>query len=92
VKLALTPREKDALAALDYACWENSDEGGQGWVRPAAVAASLGRSLSCAYTLLNLLLKAGLVERRRFDAVLHYAPTEQGARVVLALESGEWES
>lgn len=85
----MTTREIDALAALDFACWENSEEHGQGWVRPAPVAYALRVSVVWAYQLLGFLVSQDLAERRRLDKVFHYAPTEQGAEMLMKLESSE---
>lgn len=82
----MTTREVAALAALDFACWENSEEYGQGWVRPAAVAYALEVSLVWACQLLGFLVSRGLVERRRLEKVFHYAPTERGAELLMKLE------
>lgn len=96
----MTTREIDALVAMDFACWENCEEGGQGWVRPASIAALLEVSLCWAYELLSFLIGQNLAERRRFAIakcwygplnVFHYAPTEQGADLLLQLDRDEGE-
>lgn len=88
----LSDPELSVLAALDFACWEDEEAGGDGWARPGSVAKLDGRSQIGAYKLLRSLEPKGQVERRNVSAdpgmpYFVYAPTELGAELLLSLDA-----
>lgn len=56
--------EMDALRALDLACYENAEAGGEGWALIDEVAALLDVSYVWACQLLRTCLLRGWVEKR----------------------------
>jgi DNA-binding MarR family transcriptional regulator len=82
----MSPGEERTLRALDVACWENSEAGGDGWVAIRDLAGALGVRYSWASQLLGFLERRGWAERRR-RRLVEYAPSEAGAALLLALDT-----
>lgn len=81
----LTDGEKDALCLLDWCCWDDSEQGGDGWVRIGAFAERYEVSYCWASQLLAALERAGFAESRRSrygGQPKFYAPSEQGAALI----------
>lgn len=90
----MSPGEARALRALDWACWEDAEVGGDGWARINTVAARLEVEYCWASQLLTYLHRRGWVERRWSPARSwtgqrrrEYAPSEAGAALLLALDT-----
>lgn len=92
--MKLSKSELATLRALDFACWEDSDKGGDGWALIRSVAAVRGGSYDWAKDVLKRLAHRGLVEARLSPEVhwtgrhlKQYACTEPGSRYLLELDT-----
>lgn len=90
----MSPGEERMLRALDLACWENSEAGGDGWVPIHVVAAALAIGYCWASQLLTYLRSRGWVERRwapsrswTGNRRREYAPSEAASDLLLALDT-----
>ncbi len=84
----MTRALREFVTALDWACWENAEEGGDGWVPAEAVAEEYGVTVPWARVRCEHLVRLGMAERRhtrwvegglKGEPVTEYAPTEAGA-------------
>ena len=83
----LSKSEERMLRTLDQCCYEDSENGGDGWATLDDLAAAYGVQIPWVSLLLTTLRHRGYVERRG-SAENHrsklYAPTEAGAALLTA--------